>query len=101
MTAIPFPFQVPAFALRFPLPRPVRARQQGACRLDRHATRWIDAPAIGQRIACTSGELWITHDGEGRDTVVAAGGVHVVDSTRRMGIHALADSRFELIRAPR
>ena len=60
-------------------------------RLDKGATLVIDRPQ-GTTVCCAQGTLWVTHDRDPRDIVLEPGQHHVVDSPRRLLVHALADA---------
>lgn len=47
------------------------------------------AKPLGCRIDCIEGTLWITQDGDSRDTVLSAGEHHVADRRPRLIVQAL------------
>lgn len=47
------------------------------------------ARPLGCRIDCLEGTLWITQDGDSRDTVLSAGEHHVADRGPRLIVQAL------------
>ncbi len=53
--------------------------------------------ALGQRVECVSGTLWITQDGGLRDIVLTAGDSFSFDRRGDALISALDDSRFLLL----
>ena len=65
-----------------PAPTPVH-------RLDKGATLVVAHPC-GTEIECRSGSLWLTHDGDVKDLVLAAGERYRSGSDRRLLVHALA-----------
>ena len=48
--------------------------------------------ALGQSVECLEGCLWITHDGDCRDTVLTQGERYIAQRGARMLIHALEPS---------
>ena len=66
--------------------------------LARHAVRRIEGMP-GRRVACLTGSLWITQDGDARDIVIGAGAAFSFDRTGQALIGALADSSFLLLGA--
>jgi len=54
--------------------------------------------ALGCRIHCVRGSIWITHLGDGRDAVVEAGSSFVGDRETPMWIQALLPAEFTLER---
>jgi hypothetical protein len=61
--------------------------------LDRGHIEWLQRPA-GRRVTCESGALWLTFDGKPVDVVLGAGESLRCEFNRRLGIYALAPSRF-------
>ena len=53
--------------------------------------------ALGHRVECVSGALWITQDGDPRDIVLEPGGSFAFDLRGDALISALDDSRFLLL----
>lgn len=53
--------------------------------------------ALGQRVECLSGTLWVTQDGDIRDIVLGAGDAFAFDRPGDALISALDDSRFLLL----
>ena len=53
----------------------------------------------GGRIECTEGAVWLTHDGDCRDVVLAAGQSHMVDRDSRLVIYALSSSAVRIASA--
>lgn len=53
--------------------------------------------ALGQRVECLSGTLWVTQDGDIRDIVLGAGDTFAFDQPGDALISALDDSRFLLL----
>ena len=43
----------------------------------------------GYRIDCIQGDLWITQDGDSRDTLLSAGEHHITDGSTRLIVQAL------------
>lgn len=57
--------------------------------------------ALGQRIECLEGCVWITMDRDRRDVVVAAGEVFTADRHQRVLVHALQPSCVRWLRPAR
>ncbi len=53
--------------------------------------------ALGHRVECVTGVLWITQDGDPRDIVLEPGGTFTFDMRGDALISALDDSRFLLL----
>ena len=67
-------------------------------RLDKGATLVVAQPR-GTTIECRNGSLWLTHDGDIKDIVLAAGEHYRSGSDRRLLVHALeADSAVVVAR---
>lgn len=47
------------------------------------------ARPLGCRIDCIQGDVWITQDGDARDTVLSAGEHHIADRRTRLIVQAL------------
>jgi hypothetical protein len=67
--------------------------------LRRHAVHRLDA-TVGMQLRCTTGALWITHDGDPKDIVLAAGETSPLREGRRVLVQALEPSSC-LVVAPR
>lgn len=70
----------------------------GSRSLARRALHRLDL-AIGDRIECLTGCLWVTHDGDPRDVILEAGQGHVVDRATPLLVSALEASRYLALRA--
>jgi Protein of unknown function (DUF2917) len=57
--------------------------------------------ALGQRIECLEGCLWITMDHDPRDVVVMPGEAFTADRHQRVLVHALQPSCVRLVRPAR
>ena len=55
--------------------------------------------ALGQRVECVSGTLWVTQDGDPRDIVLRAGDSFAFDHRGDALISALDDASFLLLEA--
>lgn len=64
-------------------------------RLQRHATLVVRDP-LGRQLRCDSGVLWVTHDGDPKDIVLAAGENYRAERGSRMLVHALLESQVTL-----
>ncbi len=53
--------------------------------------------AVGRRLECLTGVLWITQDGDHRDVILEAGEAFTFDRSGDALISALADSRYLLL----
>jgi len=67
----------------------------GARVLGRNGIRRIPA-ALGRRVECLAGSLWITQKGDRRDIVLEPGQAFEFDHTEGF-VGALADSRYLLL----
>jgi hypothetical protein len=61
-----------------------------------HRSLFSGAELRGARITCERGCVWLTHDGDVRDIVLAAGDSHVVDRDSRLIVFALEPARVRL-----
>ena len=59
--------------------------------IDKGATLVVERPE-GMTITCTHGSLWITHDGDTKDVVLAAGDQYTGERTGRMLVYGLESS---------
>lgn len=53
--------------------------------------------ALGRRVECLSGVLWVTQDGDRRDVVLEAGEAFDFDRPGTALLSALAETRFLLL----
>ena len=67
-------------------------------RLQKGATLVVARPQ-GWTLECEQGSLWITHDGDPKDILLAPGQSHVAERSSRMLVHALGDSALRLVDA--
>ena len=58
-----------------------------------HVFDWVDDTVV---VCCASGSLWITHDGDPKDVIVAAGQYYRVDCDRPMHVTAMAPCVVEI-----
>jgi hypothetical protein len=70
----------------------------GARPLEKGRIRRVPA-ALGRRVECLGGSLWITQDGDARDIVLASGEGFEFDRTGDALISALADTSYLLLQA--
>ncbi|MFN9746481.1 MAG: DUF2917 domain-containing protein [Betaproteobacteria bacterium] len=97
--------------LRLPLPRlagpsaPLRAQPVAARGAVPSAPQELAAGATfpvteqaGATIHCLGGCLWLTHDGDCKDIVLAAGQGYRSTRPGRLLVHALEASRFAVVR---
>ena len=68
----------------------------GAQRLGKGSIRRV-GPAIGRRVECLSGVLWITQDGDLRDVILETGDAFTFDRSGAALLSALADSSYVLL----
>jgi len=68
----------------------------GAERLGKGGVRRIN-PAVGRRVECLSGVLWITQDGDRRDVILETGDAFAFDRGGDALLSALADSSYLLL----
>jgi hypothetical protein len=59
--------------------------------IDKGATLVVERPE-GMTITCTHGSLWITHDGDAKDLMLAAGDRYTSERTGRMLVYGLESS---------
>ena len=60
-----------------------------AARVREGTTREMEPPAGRVTVHCRGGEAWITHDGDPRDVCLRADERYVLDTRRRMTLHAV------------
>lgn len=78
------------------LASPERVRRRIAMELadgSNHVFDWVDASVM---ICCTSGSLWITHDGDPKDIIVKPGESYRAETDRAMYVSALGPSVIEI-----
>jgi hypothetical protein len=63
----------------------------------RHGDTWIVDQPLGKAVICTEGSLWITHDHEPADHIVEQGGRYAVGHRSRMLVHAMSDSKVQIV----
>ncbi len=63
----------------------------------RHGDTWVVDRPQGKAVICTEGSLWITHDHEPLDHVVEQGSRYVAGHGSRMLVHALSDSKVQIV----
>lgn len=68
--------------------RPRPTPRTTSVRMNKNELLSIARP-LGRRIDCLHGSIWITQDGDSRDTVLSAGEHHVVDGSTRLIVQAL------------
>lgn len=73
--------------------RSVTFRAGGELQLFRSQVREVAAP-MGVTVACLSGRVWITIDGDPRDVVLDPGEAFTVDRDQRTLVMALDEARF-------
>ena len=59
----------------------------------------VDNP-IGAQIHCLHGNLWLTQDGDPRDTILQPGDEHSFERDAVTYVSALSDASFLLLRGP-
>jgi hypothetical protein len=57
---------------------------------------WSIRHPRGREVRCLRGALWVTHDGDPKDTVVAAGLTYRADRDTRMLLYALETAELRL-----
>lgn len=55
--------------------------------------------ALGKRVECVSGSIWITQDGDRRDVLLAPGDAFEFDRPGDALVSALGDSRYLMLQA--
>ncbi len=73
-----------------------------ACESRAHPIRrgdtWVVDRPEGQAVICTEGTLWITHEQGSGDHIVEEGGRYVASHGSRMLVHAMSDSKVQIVR---
>jgi hypothetical protein len=82
--------------MELPAPPPRRVTRRFALRIAQGATEELPIAAGRMVLHCLSGALWITHDGDPRDVILAANESYLVDRPDRMTVHALRGSGLEI-----
>jgi hypothetical protein len=77
--------------------RPAAAAGQPGQLLQRDATLVVDDPR-GLTVTCVQGCLWLTHDGDCKDLVLAPGQCYQSARPGRLLVHALEPTRVRLLR---
>jgi len=77
-------------------PEPTAAARGATHEIARQRILRVPA-ALGQRIECLEGCVWVTMDHDGRDVIIEAGQCFTADRRWRVLVHALAPSRVRLI----
>jgi hypothetical protein len=75
---------------------PERVRRRHAFALERGAARQFACVDCGLQVHCAQGSVWITHDGDPRDVVLAAGERYEADREDPMHVFALQPSVVEI-----
>lgn len=73
----------------------IRPAAQALQQLQKGATLVVPQPQ-GVRLTCERGQVWITHDGDCRDIVLAAGERYTSDRGTRMLVHGLEAAAVRL-----
>ena len=73
--------------------RHVPAARPEPVELGRHQVHRLDATG-GMQVRCTVGALWITHDGDPKDIVLAAGETSPLRKGHRVLVQALQPSSY-------
>jgi hypothetical protein len=68
--------------------------------LKRADIRQVSSP-LGLTLKCVTGEVWITQDGDVRDTVLQAGEAVTLDRSQRTLVMALGDAHVQCIHLQR
>ena len=80
----------------FRAPETAAAARGATHEIARQRTLRVPA-ALGQRIECLEGCIWVTMDHDLRDVIIAAGQCFTADRRQRVLVHGLAPSRVRLI----
>jgi hypothetical protein len=80
----------------FRAPEPTAAARAATHEIARQRILRVPA-ALGQRIECLEGCVWVTMDHDRRDVIIEAGQFFTADRRQRVLVHALAPSRVRLI----
>ena len=77
--------------------RPVASAGPSSQLLHKNATLDVRNP-MGVTVECIHGSLWLTHDGDCKDLVLAPGQCYQSERPGRLLVHALEPTRVRLLR---
>jgi hypothetical protein len=86
-------FSLPAFSVKRPV---AKVRGRIAMALKEGDSEIVDHPRPGMVIRCVEGELWITQDGDAKDTVLRENETCVIKRDTQLTLYACKQSGFEL-----
>ena len=86
-------FALPALSFRRPV---AKVRGRVAMALREGDSEIVDRACPGMVVRCLEGELWITQDGDAKDTVLRADESCEVKRDARLTLYACKPSGFEL-----
>ena len=87
-------FLLPVFSFRRPVAKV--SGQRVAMALGEGRTEVVSHPRPGMQVRCVQGELWVTQDGDVKDTVLRPQEVCEVRRGARLTLYAFKPSGFEL-----
>ena len=76
-----------------PLPRVMR---RFAVEIDKGEAHVFEAVDSSFAVRCVKGSVWITHDGDPRDVILATGEIYRADRTDALHLFALSPSFLEI-----
>ena len=80
----------------FGFQRPPRVTRRYAIELDKDGASVFERVDDSVHVTCTSGRLWITHDGDCKDVILGAGETYQAQRDTAMHLFALQDCVLEI-----
>ena len=78
------------------LKEPPRVRRRFAVEMQKGEHRTFERVDASVLVCCSSGSLWITHDGDPKDVILVAGEHHWADREDAMHLFAMQPSVIEI-----
>ena len=85
-----------ALAREFRLSRPPRVTRRFAVEIDQGEAHVFEAVDPSFVVRCGSGSVWITHDGDPKDVILAGGETYRSERTDALHLFALTPSVLEI-----